>query len=194
MFCQLFEPTALVRRTWSIWQELTLERRWNLRSLVPNPVFVLALPQNRVRSVVFNVLLFSAGRQAIEKTCKECRWWLKKPLSSWGSAVRDWFQILIFHFQPQGEVPTTSSDGEKDLKTSSNSRKWTIHTNPQQFSGNINFNVYITIITINRITISMLNQCNDDDIDTGDMSGEELIQLLTDRKQRGQHIRRQRAT
>ena len=130
MFCQLFEPTALVRRTWSIWQELTLERRWNLRSLVPNPVFVLALPQNRVRSVVFNVLLFSAGRQAIEKTCKECRGWLKKPLSSSGSGVRDWFQILIFHFQPQGEVPTTSSDGEKDLETSSNSnsRKLSIHT------------------------------------------------------------------
>ena len=39
-----------------------LEFEW---SLVPNPVFVLALPQNHVISVVFNVLLFSAlGRQS----------------------------------------------------------------------------------------------------------------------------------
>ena len=46
-------------------------RGWDLRSLVPNPVFVPALPENRVRSVLFNVLLFSAGWQAIEKTCKD---------------------------------------------------------------------------------------------------------------------------
>ena len=107
---------------------------WNLRSLVPNPLFFSGLASD-LFCLIFHCFLL-VGRQAIKKTCKECRGW---KLPTWETTLEQlrsgglfWFQILIFHFQPQEKSPTTSSDGEiprkndKGPQTKNIQRKFTM--------------------------------------------------------------------